>query len=566
MNILGIAGLCIDASSALIKNDKVVAAIEEERIKRVKHISIIQSGGLPYESIETCLKIGNINYKDIDHVGYFFQPFREYFSMSLFRLLRSYKSPSTFLYYQINYLDNLRRHLLIKKILEDKCNKNVKFNFFSHHLTHAASVYYPSPFEESAILVIDAISEIESSSLYYAKGNKIKRLLKYNFPHSLGFLYSMITDYLGFKSNNDEYKVMGLASYGQPEYYNKLKNVVKVLKTGEIKINFKYFNKHFRGKKYFSEKFIKEFGSYRLPDENIEQRHINMASSIQKLLEEIVFLMLKNLKKLTGSKNICLSGGVALNCKMNGLIIESRIFENVHIEPAPHDAGSSLGAAFLVKHQILNNRRIDYNLSPYLGLSFTNNHVKKILEKSNINYQYYENIAEITAKLLADKKLIGWFQGRDEWGPRALGSRSILADPTFKDMKDIVNKKIKNREEFRPFAPVVIEEEAKEYFDIKENSPYMLSVVKVKKKAKDLIPAVVHVDGTARPQTLSRKQNQLLYELLINFKKEKGIPVLLNTSFNVNKEPNVHTPEDALRCFFSTGLDFLIMGNYLIKK
>ena len=566
MNIIGLAGLCIDASSSLIKKNKVIAAIEEERLKRIKHVSIIQSGGIPKESLETCLKIGKINYKDIDHIGYFFQPYREFFSMSLFRFKKSFTSPSTMIYYFIGYLDNLRRHLALKKILQDKCSKKVKFHNFSHHLCHAASVYYPSPFEDSAILVIDAISEFESTSFYHAKGNNIKKILHYNFPNSLGFIYALITDHLGFRSNNDEYKVMGLASYGTPTYYDDLKKVIKISEDGEIRLDYSYFNNQFRGKRYFNQKFINKFGPKREENEEIKEIHCNIASSIQKILEETVIKMLINLKNLTKSKNLCLSGGVALNCKMNGLILSKKIFDHVHIEPASHDAGCALGAALLVKHKVLNISERQKNITPYLGENFSNTQIKATLDKANIKYEFFEDITTKTAKLLSKGKLVAWFQGRDEWGPRALGSRSILADPTIKDMKNILNKKIKNREEFRPFAPSVIAEEAKNYFDLSVNSPFMLYVVPVLEKVKRKIPAVVHVDGTARPQTVTKNQNPLFYELLEKFNKEKGVPILINTSFNVNKEPNVHSPHDALRCFYSTGLDYLIIGNYLVKK
>ena len=566
MNIIGIAGLAIDASSALIQNNSVVVAIEEERLKRIKHASIIQSGGLPYESLNACLKFGNISFKDVDHVGYFFQPYREFLSMSLFRLRRSYLSPSTFAYYQTGYLEHLRKHIAVDKLLQSQCKNKMKFHHFSHHLTHAASVYYPSPFEESAILVIDAMSEFESTTFYYAKGNHIKRLLKYNFPNSLGFLYATMTDYLGFKSNNDEYKVMGLASYGNPTYYDKLKKVININSNGEIKINYGFFSKYFRGREYFNEKFISEFGPKRLPGDEISERHTNIASSIQKILEESVMKMLIHLKKITGSKNICLSGGVALNCKMNGKILKEGPFENIFLQPAPHDAGCSIGSALLVKHNILQRKERESNLSPYLGLEFNNIEIKKTLEESNIKYKYCEDISLETANKLSEGKLVAWFQGRNEWGPRALGSRSILADPTRKEMKNIINKKVKHREEFRPFAPSVTLEDAHKFFDIKIESPFMLFVVPVLDAVKEKIPSVVHVDGTARPQTVNKKDNPLFHELLKNFEKIKGVPVLLNTSFNINKEPIVNSPRDALRCFFSTGLDCLVMGNFLIDK
>ena len=566
MNIIGLSGLLIDGASALIQDGKITAAVEEERIARIKHMSMAQSGGLPYGSLASCLNLGNISFEDIDHVGYFFEPWREFFSLSAFRLTRSLPSLTTIAYYQTYYLDTLRRHLAAEKHIRTLCGNKMKFHWLRHHFCHASSVYYSSLFEKSAILIIDAIGELECTSFYEACGNKITKIKKFNFPHSLGFIYATLTDYLGFRSNNDEYKVMGLASFGRPSYYEKLKDVIRIRENGSIEINYSYFHRYFRGREYVNQKFIHTFGPKRLVGEKISQVHMDIAASLQKILEESVLKMLVYLHKMTNTDNLCIAGGVALNSKMNGRILKESPFKNIFIGPAPHDAGCALGAALLVKHNILNQNNREPLVSPYLGDSYTDKEIKEILERAKIKYEYYEDIISKTAKLLADGKLVAWFQGRAEWGPRALGARSILADPTIPEMKDILNIQVKHREEFRPFAPSVTYDDAPKYFNLDRESPYMLFVVPVREAAKSKIPATVHVDGTARVHTVKRDVNPIYYDLLKKFEAIKGVPILLNTSLNINKEPIVNSPFDALRCFFSTGLDYLVMGKYLICK
>lgn len=566
MNILGLGGLLIDGASCLIRNGKIIAAVEEERYSRTKHMPMIYSGGLPFDSIEACLRMGNISWKDIDRVGYYFEPWREFFSLSAFRLRRSFLSPTTVTYYEIQYLDNLRRHLVIPRLINRKTEKNVPFHYFGHHISHAASSYYTSAFDSAAILVMDALSEIECTTFYKAEGNNIRKLLSYNFPHSLGFVYSTITDYLGFKSNNDEYKVMGLASLGKPSYFEKLKDVVRIFPHGEIRLNFSYFDRYFRGRDYLNKKFYSVFGSKRQKGEKITQRHADIAASLQLLLEESTVRMARHLHKLTDSENLCLAGGVALNCTNNGKLLQDGPFRNIFLQPACHDAGGALGAALLVKHCVIGSTEREKLEGSYLGDGYSDEEIKKILDAAKIIYERCDDILERTARLIADGNIIAWFQGRAEWGPRALGNRSILADPTRTDIKDVINASVKHREGFRPFAPSVTEEDVGKFFECISYSPFMLFVVKANSYAKKKIPAVIHVDGTSRVQTVRRKVNSQYYDLLRAFEKIKGVPVLLNTSFNVDKEPIVNSPEDALRCFFSTGIDYLVMGNYLIGK
>lgn len=566
MNILGLAGLLIDGASCLIKDNKITAAVEEERYLRIKHASMIQSGGLPYESIKTCLKIGNLSWEDINHFGYSFEPWREFFSLSCFRFKHSCLSPSILAYYQIYYLDNLRRHLAIPRLIKARRKSDVKFHWFSHHLCHSASTYFTSPYDESAILIIDALGEIECVSFYKAKGNNIKKLLSYNFPHSLGFFYATMTDYLGFRSNNDEYKVMGLASFGKPRFYEKLKDVIHTKTNGEIRLNYKYFNRFFRGKDYVNERFFSVFGPKREPSERLTERHADLAASLQLLLEDSVMRMANHLHDMTGLKNLCLGGGVSLNCTMNGRLLREGPFKNIFLQPACHDAGGALGSALLVKHQVLRSTEREELKTASLGEEFSNEEIKRQLNESKLCYQYFSDIVSKSAELLAAGNIIGWFQGRAEWGPRALGNRSILADPTMPEMKDTMNECVKHREDFRPFAPSITVEDVGTFFEGIKTSPFMLFAVKVKDSAKEKIPAVVHINGTSRIQTVSKEVSPLYYQLLRAFEKIKGVPVLLNTSFNINKEPIVNSPVDAIRCFYSTGIDYLVIGNYLVSK
>lgn len=566
MNILGICGLLIDGAASLIKDGRLVAAVEEERYSRVKHTSIIQAGGLPYESIGACLRMGGIPWGAIDHVGYYFEPWREFYSLSLFRLRHSWLSPATVAYYEIYYLDTLRRHLMLPRLINAQAKKRPAFHWFSHHLAHAASAYYTSPFEESAILVVDALSEIECTSLYRARGTAIERVKSYNFPHSLGFFYATMTDYLGFRSNNDEYKVMGLASFGKPVYYEKLKDVVRVFPDGRIALNYTYFDRYFRGKDYVNEKFLSVFGPKRQKGEALTERHADIAASLQLLTEEAVLRLARDLYAVTKAKNLCLAGGVSLNCTANGRLLREGPFKNIFIQPACHDGGGALGSALLVKHAVLGMEDREELTSPYLGEEYSDEAIRKQLDESKVPYRHCPDIVGKTAQLLAEGAIIAWFQGRAEWGPRALGNRSILADPTRADMQDRINACVKHREDFRPFAPSVTLEDVGDYFEGISSSPFMLFVVKTKEGARAKIPAVVHVNGTSRVQTVAERTNPRYYALLRAFQRLKGVPVLLNTSFNVNREPIVNAPADALRCFFSTGIDYLVMGDYLVSK
>jgi carbamoyltransferase len=443
-----------------------------------------------------------------------------------------------------------------------------KYQEVYHHLAHAASSFFLSPYHEAAVLVVDGLGELTSTSIGHGEGGKIRLLNEQFFPHSLGLLYSLVTDYLGFEANSDEYKVMGLASYGKPAFYESFSNFVQLTADGMFRLNLEYFNPGFRGPNYLGEKFYKTFGPVRQRGEAVTERHADIAASLQKCLEEAVFHIANHLHNLTGQKQLCLAGGVALNCSMNGKLIERTPFKQVFIQPAANDPGTAIGAAYYVYHQTLGHRRDFQMTHAYLGPEYSNEEIKKALDLAKQMYAFFEEpeLLKYAAKLLAEGKIVGWFQGRMEWGPRALGNRSILADPTRSDMKDIINYYVKHREEFRPFAPAVVEERAKEFFEVSEPSPFMLFACRVKEEAKNKIPAVTHIDGTARVQTISRDVNARFYNLIVEFERLRGVPVLLNTSFNIMGEPIVCTPRDAVRCFAACGMDALVIGNFLLEK
>jgi len=473
--------------------------------------------------------------------------------------------------------------------------KNIesKLKFSEHHLSHAASAFYPSPFNESIILTIDGVGEKVTTSIALGKENDIKIVKEIHFPHSLGLLYSSFTHFLGFKVNDGEYKVMGLAPYGNPIFKELiLKELIDAKEDGSFRLNMKYFE-FATGLQMIGKKFENLFNSkIRKPNEKINQFHMNMAASIQLALEEIVLNIVKNIKSdYPKIENLCLAGGVALNCVANGKILESKLFKNIWIQPAAGDAGGSLGSALAywykknLSENLINNLNNQY-FDPRLGTSYTNDEIKKILDKYKSKYIYVENgeLSKYVATLLSNKKVIGWFQDKMEFGPRALGSRSILADPRDSEMQKKINMKVKYREGFRPFAPIVLENHLKEYFDLDHYSPYMLLVGKVKenqiieknldkfsgfeklKNIKSTIPAVTHVNYSARIQSVNNVQNPKLYSLLNEFYKISKIPVLVNTSFNLKDEPIVENPEDAFRCFMGSGLDYLVCGNFIINK
>jgi len=564
MYILGISCYYHDAAACLIKDGKLVAAAEEERFTRVKHDT-----SFPINAIKYCLKEAGIASKDLDYVGFYEKPllkFERLLSQHIEMFPRSFWSFYKALPSWIN--EKLRVPSIIRKKLEYKGD----ILFVEHHMAHAASSYLVSPFKKAAILTVDGVGEWATTTLGYATGNEITIEKEIHFPHSLGLLYSAVTAHLGFKVNDHEYKVMGLAPYGKPGYYDKFKKIIKVNDDGSYKLDMSYFVYHYK-LTMPSKKFIKDFGPVRKREEKIEQRHQDIAASLQKITEEVLFKLANHLYESTKIDNLCMAGGVALNSVANGKILKNTPFKKIYIQAAASDAGTSLGVAFYIYNTILGKKRNYIMDNAYHGPHFSTNYIKNYLEKNNIKYMEFKDEKELvkhTAKLIYENNVVGWFQGRMEWGPRALGSRSILSNACNPKMRDILNLKVKHREHFRPFAPVVTAEDAYKYFEADKPLPlpadFMLMVYPIKRDKRRLIPAVTHVDGSGRLQTIRKYQNPRYYSLIKEFEKLSGIPILINTSFNIRGEPIVCTPENAYRCMMGTGIDYLVIDKFLIAR
>lgn len=555
MYILGISCFMSDAAASLIKDGELVCAAEEERFTRNKH-----DGNFPANAIDFCLKEAGITYKDLNYVGFYFKPWHQ-FHKRLFQVARYLpgslaigKGQGGVWFKMLDIKKYVRSHFNIKGRFP------FKFVFVEHHLAHAASSFFVSPFEEAAILTMDESGEYTSILFSRGIGNKIKKLHYIGHPHSVGSLYKYVTNYLGFPRIGQEGKVMGLAPYGRPGI--NLDVLVSRMSGDTFRLNMKYFT-YYQG---VSKRFIEEFGPPRQPDAPMEKRHEDIAYALQDLTERIGLGFAGHLNKVTGSKNICLGGGVALNCVMNGKILAESPFKNVYVQPAASDAGGAIGAAFYIYNHILGNKRGDIMRHTFFGKGYTEAEIKSFLDSKGVKYEYRPDIAKVTAQLIADGKIIGWFNGKMEFGPRALGGRSILADPRRKEMKDILNKKVKHREPFRPFAPSVLKEDAERYFDGVTDSPFMLLTFPVKKEMRDVIPAITHVDNSARVQTVDKDVCPKYYELINEFKKITGVGVILDTSFNVKGEPIVCSPADAYNCYTGTQLDCLVMENFLLSK
>ncbi len=567
MNILGLSGLMIDGAACLLQDGQVVSAVEEERPLRFKQASMKLSGGLPRQAIELCFAHAGITWDHVDHVAYFFRPWLEYARMTAFRWRKAFWAPQVASYYTVYHLELLKGHLAVPRLIREECNGHVpRVHWWGHHLTHAASAFYVSPFEEAAILVMDAVGERDCTSFFLGRGTRITRLRTWAFPHSWGFVYSMVTQHLGFRANRDEYKVMALAAFAKPASLKTLQRVIGLQPDGSLRLDWSYFDPAFRGPRYFSRKFYETFGPARKPGEPLTERHAALAASLQELLEQSALCLVRQLHRLTRVEALCIAGGVGLNSCMNGRLAREGPFRKLFVPPAPHDAGSAMGAALLSAHLLLKQPRRTILTSALLGPEFSDEQIRAALDASKVQYEERADLATDVARLLAQGQVVAWFQGRMEWGPRALGARSILADPTTSQMRDRVNRAVKHRESFRPFAPAVLEERAHEYFELTQPSPFMLLVVPVRPERKDEIPAVVHVDGTARVQTVAKESNPLFWTLINRFADLTGVPMVLNTSFNVDGEPIVCSPQDALRCFFSTGIDALAIGRYLLRK
>ena len=566
MFTLGISCYYHDSAAALLENGHVIAAVEEERFSRKKF-----DDDFPKMAIQWCLKEANISAEQIDSVAFYDKPI-----LKFERLLDNYIAVAPRGLY--SFLDTIPKWLHKRLWIKNDIRKSLTgfkgdIIFPQHHLSHAAYAFFTSPFEESAILTTDGVGEWSTTSIGIGNDNSVELLQDIRWPHSLGFFYSAFTYFLGFQVNEGEYKLMGLASFGKPKYYDLiLDNLIDVNDDGSIHLNMDYFAFTY-DKVMTNQKFSELFGiKPRKESEEAKQIHFDIGASAQKVLEEILLKMVEYLYKKTQSKNLCLGGGVALNGVANYRILKESSFENVHIPPSPGDAGSAVGAAQYLYYSYHNQKRkLDDSTkriieNVYVGPSFSSDEIKQFLDNQDIKYEILDDVELIKncAKLIADGYVVGWYQGKMEWGPRALGNRSILADPRRKEMKDILNEKIKHRESFRPFAPSILEENLSEYFDMDIPSPYMLLVSPVKKP--DKIPAVTHVDGTGRLQTVSKNSNPLYHKLITEFYNLTGVPVVINTSMNVKGEPIVNTPEQAYNMLIKTDMDCIFLKNFMVKK
>lgn len=569
MKILGISCYYHDAAAALIDNGKIIAAAEEERFSRIKHDSVF-----PKKAVEFCLKMGGISAKNLDWVVFYEKPFSKFERITLSSLATVPKARGQF----VNaYKTWLKDKIWIKSTLSKEIGINPdKILFTGHHLSHAAAAYFTSPFKSAAILTCDGVGEWTTTSYGVGEKNKLNLNCEIKFPHSLGLFYSTFTQFLGFQVNEGEFKVMGLAPYGKPKYVKKVEKLINQSPDGSFKLNLEYFAFHLNDKVSYSQKFIDLFGVPPVdPKESdkVVQVYADIAASAQKVLEDKLVVMAKHVRRETGQDNLCYGGGVALNGVANWRIFREAGFKNIFIHPAAGDSGGALGAALFVYHHVLDNQKNGEEENVYFGRQNTNSEIKQFLKKNKIKAKYLKDkeLNKKVVELLVRKKVIGWVKGRFEWGPRALGSRSILADPRSHQMKDLVNAKIKFREAFRPFAPACLYEDGGKYFDIGKGVPqqpleFMIAVVPVNKKWQSKLGAITHVDGTARPQFIKRNQNKNYYDVIKGFGKKTGINVLLNTSFNLKGEPIVNTPEDAYKTFMKSGIDALVLENYLIEK
>jgi carbamoyltransferase len=591
MRILGISAFYHDSAAALVEDGRLVAAAQEERFTRKKH-----DAAFPYHAIGYCLDAAGAKLSEIDHIAFYDKPF-----LKFERLLETYiaLAPKGFRSFQMAIPLWLKEKLFQKSLLSKKLKEldedvtSGRLLFTEHHLSHAASAFYPSPFEKAVVLTMDGVGEWATTSAAMGEGNRLEIFQEIHFPHSLGLLYSALTYYTGFKVNSGEYKVMGLAPYGEPKYAKRiLDHLVDLKPDGSFRLDMSYFD-YCTGLTMTNERFAKLFGApVRAPDQLLTAFHMDVAASIQAVLDEAVLRLTRSLASRTGARNLCLAGGVALNCVANGKVLRDGKFDHIWIQPAAGDAGGAVGAALAAFHQFKGGARSvaasDGMSGAFLGPEFSQGEIERRLTEAGARFSVLneDEMIEVAAKALADQLAIGWFQGRMEFGPRSLGARSILGDPRSPAMQKNLNLKVKYRESFRPFAPAVLREDVAQWFDLDSDSPYMLIVADVRDDkrramsdeeralfgidklnvARSEIPAVTHVDYSARIQTVSAETNPRFHRLLTAFKAQTGCPVLVNTSFNVRGEPIVCTPEDAFRCFMGNELDLLVIGNCVLRK
>ena len=574
MNILGLNAFHGDASVALLTNGTLASAMEEERFSRLKH-----QAGFPGLAAGHALRFSGLSAGDLDHIAISRDPSAHLHKKLMFALSQGPRLATV--RDRLTNVSKIRdvRTLLAESLGIDDSAIRAQVHRVEHHRAHMASSFFVSPFDKAALLSIDGFGDFVSTMWGRGCGNKIEVEDWVEFPHSMGILYTAITQYLGFPKYGDEFKVMGLAPYGEPEYLDRLRRLVRVKPNGGFELDLSYFVHHSEGVNMtwdsgsptigdvFSAKLEREFGRRRRAGEPLETHHHNMAASLQALLEEVVLGLIRKIAEKSGQKDLCLAGGVALNCTMNGKILAETPFERVYIQPASYDAGTSLGAALYVKHQTFGAPRDFVMDHTYWGLEYSREACKAALDAHGLSYREIcgEQLADEAADLIAKGNILGWYQGRFEWGPRALGNRSIVCDPRNPSMKEHLNSRIKHREAFRPFAPSVLEERAGEWFEMASPSPFMLMTCQVRKDQQAKIPAITHTDGTARQQTVSKATNPKYWQLIQAFERKTGVPVVLNTSFNEN-EPVVNTPEEGVSCFLRNDMDVLALGPFLVEK
>ncbi len=570
MYILGISCYYHDASATLLKDGQVIFAADEERFSRLKHDS-----RFPKHAIEQCLEAADINIDEIDLIAFYEKPF-----LKFERIMRQHieNFPKTFKTFHLAIPSWLTQKIRIRNVLKKTFGYKGDVVYIDHHLSHAASAYLPSPFIEAAICTIDGVGEWTTTALGIGRGADVKLQKEIRFPHSLGLLYSTLTAYLGFTVNNSEYKVMGLAAYGLNDreknyWYKKLRSIIDIKPDGSFQLKMEYFQFQYSDRMPSAKLIALLGGPIRRENDPLNDRHHNIAAAVQMITEDIVLTILRDLHQKTKCENIVLSGGVALNSVCNGKILSQTGFKNIWIQPNAGDGGNSMGAALFAYHCILNKPRTTFLEHAYLGPAFSNEVVEEFLNESKIKFHRFSNREELlstTSQILASNLMVGWFQARMDWGPRALGARSILGNPCCIEMQNILNEKVKHRESFRPFAPAICAEDAAELFDCDLPLPipadFMLMVYPIKEKYRAALPSITHVDGSGRLQNVKSTTNPLFYDLIKSFGQITGYPILINTSFNIRGEPMVCTPADAYRCMMGTGIDYLVMENFLIKR
>ncbi len=575
MYILGVNAYHGDSAACLIKDGKIVNAIEEERIRRIKHWA-----GLPSAAIKFCLKDAGISISDLDYITIGRYPYAHFFRKVFSSLKKLTKQG--FIKDRLSNIQKVSslKFEIAKELGVSEREIGAKIIHVEHHKSHMASAFFASPFEESAVLSIDGFGDFSSTMLGVGRGNNLKILDSVTYPHSIGVFYTAFTQFLGFPFYGDEYKVMGLAPYGEPRFVNKLKDILILKKNGLFELNLDYFIHDKQGVsmlwnngmpsiwRLYSDKLIKEFGIPREKDEILSQYHKDIAASVQKHCENAIFNLLNNLQKKTGLKNVCIAGGIAQNSVANGKILENTDFKRVYIPSAGHDAGVSMGSALWVYNKKSHNSKREYIRSSYLGAHYSDEYIESLIKEKGLNYVKYssdDETIEYTSSMLMNGAVIGWFQGRTEFGPRALGNRSVLVHPGRLDAKDLINSKIKRRESFRPFAPSILREYVGEYFEQEDDVFFMEKVFRIRYEKRALLPAVTHVDGTGRLQTVHKDISPKYYMLIDKFREKTGLPILLNTSFNEN-EPIVNHPSEAIDCFLRTEMDAVVLGNIMIKR